>query len=140
MTGDSPMQGLIQRFFQLLAQRDLNNLSELFADEVDWHIPGNEAVAPWLGRRKSRQEVRDCYQLLWQNTEPLSATVDKIFIDQEDAVISGEFSTKMLQTGQVVNSLFFIQIGTKDSLIVKYKLLEDSYAVSVALTDNLKAN
>lgn len=128
------MEDLIKRFIQLLTQRDLENLSELFAETVDWYIPGNEAVAPWTGRRKSRQEVKEFYRLLWQNTEPLSATIDKIFIDGNDAVISGEFSTRMLQTGHVVDSLFFIQIKAEDKVIVRYRLLEDSFAVVRALT------
>jgi ketosteroid isomerase-like protein len=140
MTVTPPVQDLIQRFFQLLTQRDLENLSELFSEEVDWYIPGNEEIAPWLGRRTSRKQVKDFYQLLWQNTHALSATIDKIFIDNEDAVISGEFSSKMLQTGNIVNSLFFIQIKVRNNLIVKYRLLEDSYAVFLALRSNSKAN
>jgi ketosteroid isomerase-like protein len=128
------MEDLIKRFIQLLTQRDLENLSELFAETVDWYIPGNEAVAPWTGKRKSRQEAKEFFRLLWQNTEPLSATIDKIFIDGNDAVISGEFSTRMLQTGHVVDSLFFIQIKAEDEVIVRYRLLEDSFAVVRALT------
>ncbi len=127
------MQDIIQKFFQFLTQRDLENLATLFSENIDWYIPGNETRAAWLGRRNSRQDVREFYQLLWQNTEPVSASVNKIFIDGQDAVIAGEFSTVMLQTGKTVNSLFFIQMKVEDNLITKYRLLEDSYAVSEAL-------
>ena len=127
-------QELIHHFLQYLSQRDLNNLTSLFAKEIDWYIPGNETKVAWLGKRTTQQEVRAFYELLWSNTEPVSAAVDHIFIDGDDAVITGEFSTKMLQTGKVINSLFSIRIGVKDGLIVQYKLLEDSYAVSEALS------
>jgi ketosteroid isomerase-like protein len=127
-------QELIQKFLQYLSQRDLTKLTSLFAKKIDWYIPGNEAKAAWLGKRTTQQEVQAFYELLWSNTEPVSAAVDHIFIDGDNAVITGEFSTKMLQTGKVINSLFSIRIGVKDGLIVQYKLLEDSYAVSEALS------
>lgn len=128
-------QQTLQSFLQYLTQRDLENLAELFSDPVDWFIPGDEAKAPWLGKRSSREEVRQFYQLLWKHTEPLSANIDHIFIDGEQAVISGTFSTRMLPTGKVVDSLFFIQLTVANGLITRYRLLEDSYAVSRALTE-----
>ncbi len=132
----SPSMGdFVQLFFQFLSKRDLENLTALFAEEVDWYIPGNEELAPWLGKRTSRSQVREFYQLLWQNTEALSASVDKLMIDGDDAIISGTFSSRMLQTGKVVDSLFFIQLTRADGLIVKYQLLEDSYAVFIALKE-----
>ena len=126
-------QTTVQKLLQYLSERDLKNLTTLFANNVDWYIQGDEANVLWLGKRKSRQEVLAFYRLLWQNTEPLSAIIDNIFIDGKKAVISGEFSTKMLQTGKVVDSLFFIQLTVENHEIIKYRLLEDSYAVSVAL-------
>lgn len=126
-------QIIVQKFLKYLTQRDLKNLTAIFSDDLDWYIPGDVKKVLWLGRRKSRQEVSDFYELLWKNTEPVSANVDNIFFNGEGAVIAGEFSTRMLKTGKVVNSLFFIQIEVKNEQIVRYRLLEDSYAVSVAL-------
>lgn len=127
-------QHIVQKFLQYLTQRDLKNLTAIFSDNIDWYIPGDEEKASWLGRRKSRQEVSDFYELLWKNTEPVSANVDSIFFNGENAVIAGDFSTRMVQTGKIVNSLFFIQLRVENGEIVKYRLLEDSYAVSVSLT------
>ena len=126
-------QNTVQKLLQYLSERDLKNLTTLFANNVDWYIPGDETNVLWLGKRKSRQEVLAFYRLLWQNTEPLSAIIDNIFIDGKKAIIAGEFSTRMLQTGKVVDSLFFIQLTVENNEIIKYRLLEDSYAVSVAL-------
>lgn len=123
----------LESFLQYLPQRDLEKLAALFADPVDWFIPGDDAKAPWLGKRSSREEVRQFYQLLWKHTEPLSANIDHIFVDGDKAVISGAFSTRMLPTGRVVDSLFFIQMTIENGLITRYRLLEDSYAVSQAL-------
>lgn len=127
-------QDTLQHFLQYLTQRDGDKLVSLFSENVNWYIPGDEAKAPWLGKRSSREEVRQFYQLLWGQTEPLSATIDHIFTDVEEAVITGEFSTRMQPTGQVVDSPFCIRLTIKEGLITRYRLLEDSYAVSRALT------
>ena len=128
------IQQLVQSFFTCLTERDLGKLLTLFDEEIDWYIPGNESAVPWTGRRNNLEEVKYFFQLLWQNTEPISAKVDHMVIDGSDSIITGEFSTKMLSTGKIVNSLFCIQITFKEGLITRYRLLEDSYAVSIAMS------
>ena len=127
-------QNIIQLFFKHLSERNLQELSALFSENVDWYIPGDATKAAWLGRRSSRQEVMEFYELLWKNTEPISVNVENVFINNNQAVVAGEFSTKMLKTGKIVDSLFFILMTIEDDLIVKYRLLEDSFSVSESLT------
>ena len=128
------IQDIVGAFLNYLTARDLQNLLALFAENPDWYIPGDEQKAPWLGRRSSRQEISEFFRLLWQHTEPLSATVDALYFNGDSAVIAGEFATRMLPTGKVVNSPFFIQMTVQDNKIATYRLLEDSYAVSIAMT------
>jgi uncharacterized protein len=124
---------ITQQFLLALSTRNLDLITSLFAEKVDWYIPGDENIAPWLGKRSSKNEIKEFYELLWASTEPVSATVDNIFTDENKVVISGEFSTKMLQTGKICNSLFFIQFTVENEKIVRYRLLEDSLAVLQAL-------
>lgn len=125
---------VVQNFLKYLTERDLEDLSNLFSENLDWYIPGDESKAPWLGKRNNRQDVSDFYQLLWKNTEPISAKIDNIFTENENAVITGDFSTKMLATSKVVDSMFCIQMQIQNNKIVRYRLLEDSLAVSKSLT------
>lgn len=127
-------QNIIQMFFKHLSERNLKDLTDLFSDKIDWYIPGDETKAPWLGRRSNKQEISDFYELLWKSTEPISVKVESVIIDNNVAVIAGEFSTRMLKTNKIVDSLFFIQITIQDNLIVRYRLLEDSLAVAKSLT------
>lgn len=127
------IQESIQQFLQFLSERNLTELINLFSDTVDWYIPGDEQKAPWLGERKNKQEISDFFELLWKNTEPVSAKIDHIFNDAENVVITGEFATKMLVTGNIVESLFCIQMRIHNDKIIRYRLLEDSLAVSKAL-------
>jgi uncharacterized protein len=125
---------VVQNFLKYLGERNLTELTQLFSETVDWYIPGDETKATWLGIRNSRQEVSDFYELLWKNTQPISANIDNIFADEENAVIVGEFSTKMVKTNNILNSLFCIQMRIQDNKIVRYRLLEDSFKVSKSLT------
>lgn len=126
---------VVRDFLKYLGERNLTELTQLFSETVDWYIPGDETKATWLGIRNTRQEVSDFYELLWKNTQPISANIDNIFADEENAVIVGEFSIKMVKTNNILNSLFCIQMRIQDNKIVRYRLLEDSFKVSKSLTE-----
>lgn len=119
-----------------MTERNLDELVELFADEVDWEIPGDQEKAAWLGKRTDKNSVLEFYELLWNNTEPVSAEIEKSLFEENYAVVIGNFETKMLQTGKNVRSFFCIQITLENDLIKKYRLYEDSLAVSQALTQS----
>ena len=123
----------VQAFFKAMDQRDLNAIVELFSEQLDWFIPGDEKLAPWLGKREDKDGVRDFFSLLWSATEPITAQVDHLFVDGDQAVVVGTFSTRMLTTGKVVDSLFYIDLTIEGGLITRYRLLEDSLAVYRAL-------
>lgn len=131
---NNPIHNLTQRFLEQLGKRNLDELVNLFADQVDWFIPGDAGKAAWLGRRNSKTEVREFFKLLWQHTQPVSAEIYSIMFEGNSSIIAGEFSTNMLQTGKVVDSIFFIHITEENGLIKRYRLLEDSFAVSMSLT------
>jgi hypothetical protein len=134
MTSTIPdTQTITQDFLQWLSHRKLNPLVELFADEVDWYIPGDQQKAEWLGRRNNKSEIEDFFRVLWANTEPLAANIEYVHTNDDHAMIAGSFVTKMLKTGKIVDSLFFIHFRCRDGKIVFYRLLEDSLAVWRAL-------
>jgi hypothetical protein len=41
-----------------LGKRDPASLAALFAPNIDWHIPGDQAVAPWVGSRRTHSRLR----------------------------------------------------------------------------------
>jgi ketosteroid isomerase-like protein len=127
-------RAVVETFLQRLTGGATDRLAELFAEDVDWLIPGDQRVAPWVGRRSSRAEVAAFYRMLAANVEPLHASVDSFLVEGEVAVIVGDFASRMRATGKVVESLFSIAITVRNGLIARYRLLEDSHAVVVALT------
>jgi uncharacterized protein (DUF1330 family)/ketosteroid isomerase-like protein len=127
-------RSVVETFFQRLATGEPEELTALLAEDVDWDIPGSTAVAPWVGPRDSRAGVADYLRRLRASVEPIHAEVQHILVDGEVAIASGAFASRMVQTGKVVESIFFAQFLVRDGLIVRYRLLEDSQAVVEALT------
>jgi ketosteroid isomerase-like protein len=129
----SRTKDILSDFLRYLQKRDLQNLVNLFANDVKWDIPGNVKDIKWLGERKNIVEIQDVFQTLWKETEPVSAEIHKILVDKTDVIIKGLFTTKMLATGKIVTSVFFIHFTVMEGKIIEYTLLEDSYAVSQSL-------
>jgi ketosteroid isomerase-like protein len=125
---------VVETFFQRLAAGDPEPFTALFAEEIDWLIPGDTSVAPWVGWRNTRSGVAEYLRLLRTNVEPIRAEVQPVLVDGDVAIAAGEFASRMLGTGKGVESIFFAQFLVRDGLIVRYRLLEDSHAVVVALT------
>jgi ketosteroid isomerase-like protein len=125
---------VVEFFFKSVTERNLEELVSLFSENVDWYVPGDENKGAWLGKRKGNKAVADYYELLWKNTTTITAQLDHIFVDKDDAVITGELSTTMIATGKPFDSLFFIRMHVEHGKITKYRLLEDSYAASQSLT------
>ena len=49
-------QQIVTRFFERLTARDPDGMAELFAERIDWYVPGDSAL-PWIGHRSNRAEV-----------------------------------------------------------------------------------
>lgn len=133
MTENKQTKEIVVKFCKAMADRDLEVLLGCFSKIVDWDIPGNEQLAPWLGKRTNIEEIKTFFELLWLHTKPLFVQIAHILDDGGFAIITGEFSTRMLKTGKIVNSVFSIHLTIKAGLIIKYRLQEDSFAVAMAL-------
>jgi ketosteroid isomerase-like protein len=137
MTGTDPTattRQVVETFFQRLAAGEPEAFTALLAEEIDWLIPGNTGVAPWVGRRTTRSGVADYLRLLRANAEPLRGMVQHVLVEGEMAIAVGEFASRMRKTGKVVESIFFAQLVVRDGLVVRYRLLEDTQAVVEAMT------
>lgn len=127
--GTEATRALVLDFLQRMGKRDPEQIAALFAEEVDWYIPGDTDAAPWVGRRHTRAQVAEFYRMLYGAVTPLTADLQTLLVEGDTAVATGEFSSRMNATGRVLESLFFIQITVRDGRIVRYRLLEDTLAV-----------
>jgi ketosteroid isomerase-like protein len=134
-TPDPGVEAVVNRFLGALATRDLDALVACFSPEVDWFIAGNEAVAPWLGRKKGPDEVRQFYEQLWAAVEPLGFDLEHILYDDDHCVITGQLSSRMTATGKVFTTMFSGHLTIAGDAISRYRVQEDSWGLVEALTD-----
>jgi uncharacterized protein len=127
---------LVASFMDRLGERDAEGIGELFADEIDWYVPGSEAL-PWTGSRSRREDVAEYFRTLWAAFVPgqSTATVGKLVIDGDDAAVFSSFSHTVAKNGRRLKTPAALRLTTANGQIVRMHLYEDTLAVHQAFKD-----
>ncbi len=126
-------QEIVTGFFDRLAARDTDGMAGHFAEEIDWYVPGDTAL-PWIGHRSRRTEVADYFRTMWPHFESdkSTASVEKLIVSGNDAVMLGTFSHTAASTGRSFTTPVAMHLAVEGDKIVKLYLYEDTWAVSKA--------
>jgi len=127
---------IVNELLQRLDSRDAEAVGQLFADKIDWYVPGNSDL-PWVGQRTSRGQVPEYFRTMWPHfvDGKSSATVEKVVIDGADAVIFAVFQHTAATTGRTFRTPTAMHVKVVDDKIVKLHLYEDTAKVSDAFFD-----
>lgn len=112
--------------------QSLQAIVELFAEDVDWDIPGDLAAVPWIGPRQGRAAVGAFYRELAAGIVPERFDVQRILADGDTAVALGELASRVKATGRLMETPFAFVLRVEAGRIVYYRMLEDSYGVALA--------
>jgi ketosteroid isomerase-like protein len=107
-------------------------VAALFSDDVQFEIPGDDGVLPWIGHRTGRQAVINFISTTRALLEPLSFDVEDIAASATRAVIVGELASRVKATDKVVETAFAIILTIAGERIARFQMLENSFAVSLA--------
>ncbi|WP_081416828.1 carboxymuconolactone decarboxylase family protein [Arthrobacter castelli] len=121
----------VQGFFDSLANGE--PVSAMFAESVDHYVPGAQTV-PWTGRRSTRAEVSEFFDLLGEHLQPRSFEVSQLFVHGSDAVALGRFAYTVRSNGRPFEGQFALHLTIENGLITRYHMYEDSYALEQAVT------
>jgi hypothetical protein len=129
-------EDLMARFLERLGEQDAEGIGELFADEIDWYVPGSQAL-PWTGPRSRREHVAEYFRTMWPAFVPgqSTATVDKIVIGGDDAVVFARFTHTVARNGKRLNTPAVLHLTVANGQIVRMHLYEDTLAVHAAFSD-----
>ncbi|MBD0256581.1 MAG: nuclear transport factor 2 family protein [Cytophagales bacterium] len=129
-------QAIVNNFFGRLAARDPDGMASLFAEQIDWYVPGDTGL-PWIGHRSHRTDVADYFRTMWPHFEPgkSTASVEKLIVSGNDAIMLGTFSHTAASTGRSWNTPVAMHLAVDGGKIVKLYLYEDTWAVSKAFFD-----
>ena len=114
-------------------QAPIEEFEDFLSDDLVFEIAGDATALPWIGTPKTGRQaftdfIRDQRELL--NAEAFR--IDDILCNETRAIILGELSATIKRTAQVVQTYFALILTISDRKIVRFQMLEDSYAVSQA--------
>lgn len=111
---------------------DPEDVAALFCRKVDWAVPGDRSALPWIGHHDGRQSVVDFVRQSRALLETTVFTVGDILIQGDRAVILGQRSCRFCKTGKAIETEFAMVLTITGGRIVRFRLLEDSFAISRA--------
>ena len=111
---------------------DPDTIAALFSGDVEFEIPGDDGVLPWIGRKTGRSAVADFIRGTRSLTEQVKFDIQDVLASEDRAVIFGELATRIKATGKMIESAIAIILTVSDGAISRFQMLEDSFAVSRA--------
>lgn len=124
---------MAQDFLGKLEQSDTKAVAELFAEDAKWDIPGDTTAFSWIGRKNGSNAVVEFIQASAQLIERIKLEVHDILANERRAVILGELASRVNSTGKVIETPFAVILDITDGKISHFRMLENSYAVSLAV-------
>jgi ketosteroid isomerase-like protein len=132
MTTQETVTALLER----LQAGDAHGAGELFAEEIDWYVPG-EPHLPWAGRRTQREQVAEFFTHLESECVPgeSDVTLERVLIDGDHAVVFGTFHRRFTKTGRSFDNPEAMHLQVIGGQIVRMHLYEDTAMVIDAWLD-----
>ncbi|MGF6970429.1 ketosteroid isomerase-like protein [Paraburkholderia sp. WC7.3g] len=107
-------------------------IAALCTPNLDWNIPGDSGVLPWVGHKTGREAMSDFVRDTQTTIERVRLDIKDVLASDERAVILGHLQTRINATGKLINSAFAIILTFADGKIASFLMLEDSFATSMA--------
>lgn len=107
-------------------------IAKLFNENLEWKITGDDGVLPWIGRKTGRSAISEFVKDSRAMIERISFEVHDILAGDKRAVILGSLASKLKRTGKIIKTDFAIVLAVANGAIVRFQMLEDSFAVSQA--------
>lgn len=107
-------------------------IAKLFSADLDWHIPGDDGVLPWVGHKSGRGAVAEFIRDTGEMIERLGLEIHDVLASDDRAIIFGELATRIKSTGKTIDTAFAIVLTVSDDEITRFLMLEDSFAVAAA--------
>ena len=107
-----------------------SEIARLFSENMEWEIAGDTGVLPWIGKKSGQTAIIEFVNDLRAMTERISFEVHDILAGDNRAAILGSLATRLKRTGKILKTDFAIVLTVTNGEIVRFQMLEDSFAVS----------
>src|SRR6266576_1507582 len=109
-----------------------SEIAKLFSENLEWEIAGDTGVLPWIGKKSGKSAITDFVTESRAMIERISFEVHDILASDSRAVVLGSLASKLKRTGKIIKTDFAIVLTVASGEIVRFQMLEDSFAVSQA--------
>ncbi|AIY39519.1 Ketosteroid isomerase-related protein [Collimonas arenae] len=110
----------------------VDEIAALCTPDLDWNIPGDTGVLPWIGHKKGRTAMSDFIRDTQTMIERVSLDIHDILANDDRTIIFGHLQSRVIASGKLIDTSFAIVLTFSGEKIASYLMLEDSFAVSMA--------
>ncbi|EMS74311.1 hypothetical protein H318_14633 [Enterococcus durans IPLA 655] len=108
-------------------------IAELFSEEVDFLISGDTNNVPWIGQKNGKTGAASFYEGINQYIDSLEFVIEDVLIKNQRGIVLGHLVSRVKKTGKVINTEFVYDLTVENKKIVRFRMFEDSFAVSEAV-------
>lgn len=130
----SEIRAVAEEYLTRVASGDIDRILDLFSDNASLTIEGSPRI-PWLGHRTSPGQIREFFELLFSLVTVDKFAVEKIVVDDGEAIIFGDLKDTVKASGRSFEFPFVIRLTVDGGKVGKYYMYEDSYALDQAFAD-----
>ncbi|MFE9664851.1 nuclear transport factor 2 family protein [Streptomyces sp. NPDC005955] len=129
----------VEKLLRTISEGDPERIAELYAERGDWQLSWPEAehgraATPWIRHRSNRSDAAAHYRELAEHHVPelVATEVERILVDGNDAVVTGEIRQTARSTGRAYRARFALHLTFEEGLVTRHHVYEDSLAVRQA--------
>lgn len=126
-------KSIATKLLEYISSQDLDGIKNLFADEVEWFVPGSSSLL-WTGQRKLGSQAPDFFAVMWPYyiEGRSSASINDIVADGRNVIILGTFSHIIKQNNKSFTTPVSLHLKVHDGKITYLQLYEDTLLISQA--------
>lgn len=115
------------KLLEYLSRQGLKGMEPLFAEEIEWFVPGSSAL-PWTGRNTRGREAREFFAVMWPHYVPgkSSADVRDMVTGGKNVFITGTFSHVIERSGNAFTTPIVLHLKVENGKI-RYLLIGQAH-------------
>jgi ketosteroid isomerase-like protein len=107
-------------------------IAALCAPDLDWNIPGDSGVLPWVGHKTGNSAIAEFVRDTQTMIQRESLEIHEVLASEKRAIILGELRSRVTTTTKLIDTPFAIVLTFSGDKIASFLMLEDSFATSNA--------
>jgi ketosteroid isomerase-like protein len=118
---------LADAFYRASAARDIDTITRLLADDVDWMVQGPVDLFPFLGRRTGRDAVLAGYKAMAQVMSVIGYEVETLLVEGDRSAALIRITSRMHESGRILSCRTSQFLRYRDGKICEMRGIIDTF-------------